>query len=148
MPKSITRIVLTGGPAAGKTTLISRILTQGPGTDEEFRRLYGDGEGESGEFARRRREQERKLLEELAQPVVGEHPHEGHQAGGKEGHHHPAGDVAALAVGNNLEAALQWAPINSMNVVQHPGSQAGLLTVSELEKWLAKAPDWYHATDF
>ena len=56
--------------------------------------------------------------------------------------------VAALAVGNNLEAALQWAPINSMNVVQHPGSQAGLLTVSELEKWLAKAPDWYHATDF
>lgn len=28
MPKSITRIVLTGGPAAGKTTLISRILKE------------------------------------------------------------------------------------------------------------------------
>ena len=26
MAKQITRIVLTGGPAAGKTTLISRIL--------------------------------------------------------------------------------------------------------------------------
>lgn len=56
--------------------------------------------------------------------------------------------VASLAVGHNLEAALQWAPINSMNVVQHAGSQAGLLTVTELEKWLAKAPDWYHASDF
>ena len=30
MPKSITRIVLTGGPAAGKTTLISRILKKPP----------------------------------------------------------------------------------------------------------------------
>ena len=28
MPKSITRIVLTGGPAAGKPTLISRILKE------------------------------------------------------------------------------------------------------------------------
>ena len=28
MEKSITRIVLTGGPAAGKTTLISRILKE------------------------------------------------------------------------------------------------------------------------
>lgn len=56
--------------------------------------------------------------------------------------------VAALVVGHNLESALQWAPINSMNVVQHPGSQAGLLTAPELEKWLAKAPDWYHGIDF
>lgn len=56
--------------------------------------------------------------------------------------------VAALAVGHNLEAALQWAPINSMNVVQHPGSQAGLLNAPELEKWLAKAPDWYHTDNF
>ena len=28
MAKDITRIVLTGGPAAGKTTLISRILKE------------------------------------------------------------------------------------------------------------------------
>ena len=28
MAKRITRIVLTGGPAAGKTTLISRILKE------------------------------------------------------------------------------------------------------------------------
>lgn len=28
MEKHITRIVLTGGPAAGKTTLISRILKE------------------------------------------------------------------------------------------------------------------------
>ena len=28
MAKKITRIVLTGGPAAGKTTLISRILKE------------------------------------------------------------------------------------------------------------------------
>src|SRR5206468_5277688 len=27
--------------------------------------------------------------------------------------------VAALAKGNTLEGALQWAPINSMNAVQH-----------------------------
>jgi len=56
--------------------------------------------------------------------------------------------VAALVQGHSLESALQWAPINSMNVVQHPGSQAGLLTVPELEKWLVKAPDWYHSSDF
>ena len=55
--------------------------------------------------------------------------------------------VAALVVGHNLESALQWAPINSMSVVQHPGSQAGLLTEKELETWLTKAPEWYHATD-
>ena len=56
--------------------------------------------------------------------------------------------VAALIVGHDLESALQWAPINSMSVVQHPGSQAGLLTAPALEKWLSIAPDWYHSTDF
>ena len=54
--------------------------------------------------------------------------------------------VAALAKGNTLEGALQWAPINSMNVVQHTGAQAGLLTEHELEQWLSKAPDWYKPT--
>jgi len=56
--------------------------------------------------------------------------------------------VAALAKGHNLESALQWAPINSMSVVQKVGAQAGLLTESELEDWLKKAPDWYHADKF
>jgi ribokinase len=56
--------------------------------------------------------------------------------------------VAALAKGHNLESALQWAPINSMSVVQKTGAQAGLLTEKELEEWLAKAPDWYHVESF
>ena len=34
--------------------------------------------------------------------------------------------VAALAKGNTLEGALQWAPINSMSVVQQTGAQNGL----------------------
>ena len=56
--------------------------------------------------------------------------------------------VAALAKGNSLEGALQWAPIYSMSVVQQTGAQAGLLTEKELEEWLAKAPEWYKATPF
>lgn len=56
--------------------------------------------------------------------------------------------VAALAKGHNLESALQWAPINSMSVVQKTGAQQGLLTEHELEDWLKKAPDWYHPDKF
>lgn len=56
--------------------------------------------------------------------------------------------VAALAKGYNLEGALQWAPINSMSVVQKAGAQQGLLKQSELEEWLRKAPDWYHPERF
>lgn len=56
--------------------------------------------------------------------------------------------VAALIKGNNLEGALQWAPINSMSVVQKVGAQNGLLTEEELNEWLRKAPDWYRATSF
>ncbi len=56
--------------------------------------------------------------------------------------------VAALAKGNNIEGALQWAPINSMNVVQNVGAQAGLLSEKELEAFLRKAPDWYKPTQF
>ena len=52
--------------------------------------------------------------------------------------------VAAIAKGNSLEGALQWAPINSMNVVQKVGAQAGLLSEHELEDFLRKAPEWYH----
>jgi ribokinase len=52
--------------------------------------------------------------------------------------------VAALIKGKSLEEALRWAPINSMNVVQKVGAQAGLLKEKELEHFLHTAPDWYH----
>jgi ribokinase len=51
--------------------------------------------------------------------------------------------VAALMKGSNIEGALQWAPINSMNVVQHVGAQTGLLTEHELGELLKRAPEWY-----
>lgn len=51
--------------------------------------------------------------------------------------------VAALAKGESLEMALKWAPINSMNVVQHVGAQKGLLTREQIEKFLAQAPADY-----
>jgi sugar/nucleoside kinase (ribokinase family) len=51
--------------------------------------------------------------------------------------------VAALIKGNTIEGALQWAPINSMSVVQAVGAQAGLLNEDKLNEWLRKAPDWY-----
>ncbi len=51
--------------------------------------------------------------------------------------------VAAIIKGNNVEGALQWAPISSMNVVQHVGAQAGLLGEKELGALLQKAPEWY-----
>ena len=54
--------------------------------------------------------------------------------------------VAALIKGNSIEGALQWAPINSMNVVQKVGAQAGLLKEKELEAFLHHSPDWYRPT--
>lgn len=51
--------------------------------------------------------------------------------------------VAAIIKGNTIDGALQWAPISSMNVVQHVGAQAGLLTEKELAHLLQKAPNWY-----
>ncbi len=51
--------------------------------------------------------------------------------------------VAALIKGNNIQGALQWAPINSMSVVQQVGAQSGLLTEPELESLLKRSPDWY-----
>lgn len=53
--------------------------------------------------------------------------------------------VAELIKGNTVEGALQVAPINSMNVVQHVGAQAGLLDENEIEELLKKAPEWYKA---
>ncbi len=51
-----------------------------------------------------------------------------------------------IASGMSIEEALLRAPINSMNVVQHIGAQAGLLTREEIEGWLSKAPEDYKVT--
>jgi sugar/nucleoside kinase (ribokinase family) len=56
--------------------------------------------------------------------------------------------VAALALGESLETALTWAPINSMSVVQQLGAQAGLLSPKELAALLEKAPKDYHPKEF
>ncbi|HSX44799.1 MAG TPA: carbohydrate kinase family protein [Candidatus Saccharimonadales bacterium] len=56
--------------------------------------------------------------------------------------------VAALVKGSNIEGALQWAPINSMNVVQKVGAQDGLLTENQLSELLEKAPSWYKPEPF
>jgi ribokinase len=52
--------------------------------------------------------------------------------------------VAALAKGADIQAALLWAPINSMSVVQKVGAQAGLLDEIQIEKFLREAPESYH----
>ena len=51
--------------------------------------------------------------------------------------------VAALALGETMETALLWAPINSMNVVQKLGAQAGLQSRRQIGEWLKKAPRSY-----
>lgn len=56
--------------------------------------------------------------------------------------------VAAIARGGHVESALQWAPINSMNVVQHVGAQEGLLSDKQINELLHKAPDWYKPERF
>lgn len=48
--------------------------------------------------------------------------------------------VAALALDQDLPTALQWGSINSMSVVQEVGAQKGLLTRSQIEAYLQKAP--------
>ena len=51
--------------------------------------------------------------------------------------------AAALALGEPLEKALLWGPVNAMEVVQKIGAQEGLLTREEVEGFLAKAPPEY-----
>lgn len=53
--------------------------------------------------------------------------------------------VSALALGKTPAEAIAWAPINSMSVVQKVGAQEGLLKRTELEKYLAEAPEYYKA---
>lgn len=55
--------------------------------------------------------------------------------------------VAALAMGESMDTAMTWAPINSMNVVQKIGAQAGLLNLDTLKDYLNKAPDDYKLTE-
>lgn len=51
--------------------------------------------------------------------------------------------VSALALGKTLGEAMTWGPINSMSVVQQVGAQKGLLTMDQLQDYLAKAPEDY-----
>lgn len=51
--------------------------------------------------------------------------------------------MAAVILGETVETALTWAPINSMNVVQHVGAQKGLLTRKALLEFLKNAPEDY-----
>ena len=51
--------------------------------------------------------------------------------------------TVAMALGKTIEEALTWAPINSMSVVQYIGSQEGLLTAEQIEKFLEMAPESY-----
>ncbi len=53
--------------------------------------------------------------------------------------------TAALALGHDVPTALRWGPINSMSVVQYIGAQEGLLTVEQIQEYLAKAPEDYQA---
>jgi len=55
--------------------------------------------------------------------------------------------VAALALGQPLDVALRWAPINSMSVVQQLGAQAGLLRQEKIEEYLARAPESYRTEE-
>lgn len=54
--------------------------------------------------------------------------------------------VAELVKGNTVEGALQYAPINSMSVVQKVGAQEGLLSEAEIQRLLQEAPEWYRPT--
>ncbi len=51
--------------------------------------------------------------------------------------------TACLGLGMTPEEALVYAPVNSMNVVQYVGAQKGLLSLSEIKKYLEKAPASY-----
>lgn len=55
--------------------------------------------------------------------------------------------VAALALGKPMDEALTWAPINSMNVVQKLGAQAGLLRQKDVKRYLQTAPADYHVQE-
>ena len=51
--------------------------------------------------------------------------------------------TAMLAMGKTPLQALEYAPINSMNVVQEIGAQKGLLTLEQIETYLKNKPESY-----
>lgn len=51
--------------------------------------------------------------------------------------------TTAIIFGLGVEDALGWGPINSMSVVQYIGAREGLLSREQIERFLAKAPDYY-----
>lgn len=53
--------------------------------------------------------------------------------------------TSAIILGKDPAEALSWGPINSMNVVQHIGAQAGLLPREKLLEYLENRPDDYVA---
>ncbi len=55
--------------------------------------------------------------------------------------------TATLMHGADVPSALLWAPINSMNVVQHVGAQEGLLSQDQIDYYLRHAPKFYHPTE-
>ncbi|USN97017.1 MAG: carbohydrate kinase family protein [Candidatus Nomurabacteria bacterium] len=55
--------------------------------------------------------------------------------------------VAALALGESMDTALTWAPINSMSVVQQIGAQTGLLSREKIMEYLKNAPEDYRVTE-
>lgn len=55
--------------------------------------------------------------------------------------------TAAIMKGADVPSALLWAPINSMNVVQHVGAQEGLLTEDQIDYYLRNAPKKFHPTE-
>lgn len=56
--------------------------------------------------------------------------------------------VGALILTGDIKQAMQWGPINSMNVVQYVGAQEGLLTREKLERYLKDAPQDYHPKEY
>ena len=47
--------------------------------------------------------------------------------------------MTTIAYGENIETAMKWASVNSMNVCKYVGAQRGLLTVPEIKVFLDKA---------
>lgn len=47
---------------------------------------------------------------------------------------------SAIALGENVETALKWGSINSMNVCQEVGAQKGLLTREKIDMYIKSAP--------
>lgn len=51
--------------------------------------------------------------------------------------------TTAIILGESVETALLWAPVNSMSVVQDIGAQKGLLSKEKILEYLKKAPENY-----